>query len=336
METDILFKSIFRVIKFSGKNPQKEKAHSDMKVMIEECEDLYPGIDIWFKKKASPELKEGKRHGIIIYHDDKPVGSAIVRKGEHAKLCSMRILPDYQYNHLGRLLMAIIALDIRHLVSSFHFTIPEELWETYGEFFKDYGFHNHSPSERQYRLFSQELACSASYKQIWSKVVDDLPKLSQEFRFRNEPSLPDILLSVHPEYAYKIISGEKTVEIRKGFSKRWKGSKVSIYATKPVQELVGEAEISEVEIDTPSGIWDKYETELGCDHFHFKRYCGNNLNISVIHFTNALPYNNNIPISQLGILLESDLHPPQSYNIIRNNQAWLTAVSLGKILRCSV
>ena len=146
--------------------------YSDLKTMIEEYEPLYPGIDLWFRKKVAPELAKGKRrHGIIIYHDDKPVGSAIIRKGEHVKICSMRVTPDYQHKHLGRALMAAITFGVYPQAKTFHFTIPEELWESHKGFFEQYGFRVQEPSKKQYRAFSQELACSASYNQVQVEVI---------------------------------------------------------------------------------------------------------------------------------------------------------------------
>lgn len=50
-----------------------------------------------------------------------------------------------------------------------------------------------------------------------------------------------VLLSIHPKWAQKIYSGEKTIEWRKSFPfKKWHGEmKVYLYETKPVCKITG-------------------------------------------------------------------------------------------------
>ena len=49
----------------------------------------------------------------------------------------------------------------------------------------------------------------------------------------------NIILSIHPKWAQKIHTGEKTVEWRKGSPKRINPSKVFIYETAPVCKVTG-------------------------------------------------------------------------------------------------
>lgn len=62
------------------------------------------------------------------------------------------------------------------------------------------------------------------------------------------------LISVHPEYAEKIFSGKKRLEFRR----RWTTRSVEtlfIYATAPVQRIVGFAKIARVTQGTPTQLW---------------------------------------------------------------------------------
>lgn len=54
-----------------------------------------------------------------------------------------------------------------------------------------------------------------------------------------------VLLSIKPEYAYKIFSGEKKFEYRKIIFKK-KIKSVIVYATKPVGKIIGEFEIEDI------------------------------------------------------------------------------------------
>ena len=73
-----------KVIKFGGDYVPPPDSLGHLATMVEECEDLYPGIDIWFKKKVVPGLKESNRVAFLVYHDDRPIGSAVVRKDDDA------------------------------------------------------------------------------------------------------------------------------------------------------------------------------------------------------------------------------------------------------------
>lgn len=57
----------------------------------------------------------------------------------------------------------------------------------------------------------------------------------------------DILVSIRPTYASKILSGQKTVELRRRFPEASAvGATVLIYSTSPVQAIVGYARIKDV------------------------------------------------------------------------------------------
>lgn len=70
----------------------------------------------------------------------------------------------------------------------------------------------------------------------------------------------DFVLSIRPEYATKIISGEKKVELRRRFpSGVVTGSVAYIYATAPIQSILGWATIENVQTLSIEEIWQKYE-----------------------------------------------------------------------------
>lgn len=334
MKKDLIFKGNYRLVRFGGEERPNETAQSHLKQMIKECEDLYPGIEIWYNKKVEPGIVIGERDAILIYDDEVPIGSAVVRKGKNAKLCSLRIDPQHQKRGVGRLIMTLVGLELRHeRPKNIHFTIPENLWIVFEEFFNDYGFKSHGPASRQYRLFDQELACSVNYEQFWKRVIETQVELEIENQLFNNQSLPDILLSIQPQYMTKILNGEKRVEIRRKFPKRWQGARVVFYASRYLQELTGEATIKEVESADPKSIWDRYGDEIGCTFEEYINYCGDKDKVSAIQFYDVLPYRYKLPKIQLEHLVRSELKPPQSYGILDNNKDWSAAIAIGSILR---
>ena len=62
------------------------------------------------------------------------------------------------------------------------------------------------------------------------------------------------LISIHPEYAEKIFAGEKKFEFRRRWTNRSVGT-LFIYATAPVQRIVGFAKIARVTQGTPTQLW---------------------------------------------------------------------------------
>lgn len=65
-----------------------------------------------------------------------------------------------------------------------------------------------------------------------------------------------VLLSIKPEYAEKILSGEKKFEFRRVLPKNKSVKKAVIYATLPVGKIIGEFEIEELISDNPPRLWE--------------------------------------------------------------------------------
>jgi predicted transcriptional regulator len=80
-----------------------------------------------------------------------------------------------------------------------------------------------------------------------------------------------ILISIHPEYATAIFSEEKKIEFRKlNIPKRI--THVVLYATAPIQKIVGYFSIKGIIQDTPSKLWDKFEQVSGTTIEFFNKY----------------------------------------------------------------
>jgi predicted transcriptional regulator len=81
-----------------------------------------------------------------------------------------------------------------------------------------------------------------------------------------------ILLSIKPEYAEKIMSGEKRFEYRKSLHKNLDISCALVYATLPVGKLVGEFVINSVLKAPPEELWQKTKTWSGITKEFFDEY----------------------------------------------------------------
>ena len=116
-----------------------------------------------------------------------------------------------------------------------------------------------------------------------------------------------VLLSIKPEYAKSIFSGEKKYEYRKiRFSK--KVDTVVIYVTSPVSRVVAEFDLEEIICQTPEQLWSSTSEFSGVDEgFFFDYFSGREigyaLKIGTIRKYDS-PFS---PVDHYGV------KPPQSY-----------------------
>jgi predicted transcriptional regulator len=66
-----------------------------------------------------------------------------------------------------------------------------------------------------------------------------------------------VLISLHPQWAEAILSGEKTVEVRRRPPDA-PGALMLMYATAPESRVIGRARIASVQRGTPEELWDRF------------------------------------------------------------------------------
>jgi predicted transcriptional regulator/N-acetylglutamate synthase-like GNAT family acetyltransferase len=309
-----------------------EKYKYDLKRLIEIVDDKYPGIDKWFEKKVMTGLKEKERFAYLVYHKEHPIGSAIIKKGEDTKLCSMRIDPKYEHKGIGGLLFSLMGREVRNYAGKIHFTAPESTYAKYRSFFDDWGFKCLGEAGVQYRLFEKEIFCMANTREFWNKVIQNLDTLFDQFTLTGSSKHPDMIISIKPEYADKIKKRKKKVEIRRKFNKKWEGCFAMLYASNPAQEFFGEARISKVIEGSPKEIWNLFSSDLGVDENKFFHYCSGTEKVNALILDDIEIFRNGILKSQVEFLLDRELRAPQSYAGINKNTNWPTTALLNYLL----
>jgi predicted transcriptional regulator len=81
-----------------------------------------------------------------------------------------------------------------------------------------------------------------------------------------------VLLSIKPEFAEKILLGEKKFEFRKVLPKSDQVTTIVIYATMPLGKVVGEFDVGEILTDTPQKIWRNTKECAGITKKYFNEY----------------------------------------------------------------
>lgn len=323
----------FRIVRLTAQDALQS---SDMLKILDELlasnESMYPNIQQWFRDKVVPGLRDGSRVAYLGFEGELPILTAVVKKGERAKFCHLRIASDFQDRHLGEVFFAIMALEVRHEAKEIHFTLPESLWEKQRGFFASFGFRDVVPARHQYRLFEEELRTSAQFLDVWRAARMRLPKLTHCFAINQYTMAPSLLLSIKPDFANRLLRGEKAIEVRRRFNGRWRGVRVVLYSSSPERALVGEATIGNVEAAPPHEIWELHRERIGCSFEELQAYSCDASEVFAIELTDILPYIAKMPLVQVEQLLEENLTPPQSYCKLHGDRPWGKAISIAALL----
>lgn len=125
----------------------------------------------------------------------------------------------------------------------------------------------------------------------------------------------NVLLSVKPMYAEKIIEGKKKYEFRRSIFKRNDIEKVYIYSTSPVSKIIASFEIDKILSDSPKKIWKICQKYAGISKTDFFAYFKNSNVAYAIEIGKIDSYQD--PIDPYHIV--EDFKPPQSFYYVPTN-----------------
>lgn len=81
-----------------------------------------------------------------------------------------------------------------------------------------------------------------------------------------------VVLSIKPEFANKIFDGTKKYEFRKAIFKNDKIRTIIVYASSPVQKVIGEFEIEKIINHDLNTLWDMTQHYSGISEDYFYQY----------------------------------------------------------------
>ena len=81
-----------------------------------------------------------------------------------------------------------------------------------------------------------------------------------------------VVLSIKPEFAFKIFDGTKKFEFRKAIFKNDKIKTIIVYASSPVQKVIGEFEIDKIINKDLQTLWGMTQTQSGISEDYFYQY----------------------------------------------------------------
>jgi predicted transcriptional regulator len=117
-----------------------------------------------------------------------------------------------------------------------------------------------------------------------------------------------VVLSIKPEFANKIFAGTKHYEFRRTIFKNPEVKKVVVYASYPVQKVIGEFEIDYILNDNIESLWKKTKKQAGIsENYFFEYFCDKEYGYA-IKIKNTKLYKKTKCIRQ-----DFNLLPPQSF-----------------------
>ncbi len=117
-----------------------------------------------------------------------------------------------------------------------------------------------------------------------------------------------VLLSIKPEFAEKILSGEKRYEFRKTLFRSPWVERIIIYVSSPVKKVVGRFTIDDILFLEIKELWDKTKVEAGISEKDFFKYFSGKKFGYAIKIKDAIKYSKGYDLGDFGLT-----HPPQSF-----------------------
>ena len=117
-----------------------------------------------------------------------------------------------------------------------------------------------------------------------------------------------VLLSIKPEFAYKIFDGIKKYEYRRAIFKREDIKRVLVYASSPVSMVIGEFEIDDIICDELNSLWQQTSTYSGISEEYFYSYFNEREKGYAIKIKSSTQYKRPLPLKE-----RFQIAPPQSF-----------------------
>jgi len=117
-----------------------------------------------------------------------------------------------------------------------------------------------------------------------------------------------VLLSIKPEFADKIFGGTKKYEFRRSIFKKKEVKTIVVYASSPVQKIIGEFEIETIIKEELNRLWELTKDLSGISEDYFFEYFRNKENGFAIKIKKTKRYN-----TPLSIREDFNATPPQSF-----------------------
>jgi predicted transcriptional regulator len=126
-----------------------------------------------------------------------------------------------------------------------------------------------------------------------------------------------LLLSLRPRFAEAILSGAKTVELRRRPVNAQPGTPILLYASSPTMAIVGTARLRGVHTLTPNTAWRTHADRLSLTRAEFYAYLDGSPRAHLLLLHQVCVLNEPLYLHQLR--QEGQFQPPQSFRYVTSS-----------------
>ena len=123
-----------------------------------------------------------------------------------------------------------------------------------------------------------------------------------------------MIMSIHPRHLDKIITGAKTVELRKTRPSVRDGQPVALYATSPTRAVVATCMINRVAVGRPTDLKDNLLGAAQVTSLEYDKYFAGSDRAVALYLEDVLTLPE--PITLDHIRLTDRWHPPQTWHFV--------------------
>lgn len=129
-----------------------------------------------------------------------------------------------------------------------------------------------------------------------------------------------LFLSIHPRFVDKILSGEKTIELRRRRPRSVAGGWIAIYATTPQRQLRGIARVTEVRVGGVRDMWPQARLQAGVTKKEYESYFSDCERAVGIVLADPVSFAEPVSLERLRELWPN-FQPPQGFRYLDQEQA---------------
>jgi predicted transcriptional regulator len=130
----------------------------------------------------------------------------------------------------------------------------------------------------------------------------------------DSPDLRLMVLSIRPRHVEDILSGLKTVELRRTRPLIGPGQPVVIYATTPAAALVATCQIGHIEVGRPHDVWKSVGSKAAVTRKRYNDYFEGVDVAHALHLSNVQALDERVSLQQLRS--SGTFRPPQTWHYL--------------------
>ena len=131
-----------------------------------------------------------------------------------------------------------------------------------------------------------------------------------------------LFLSIHPRFLDRILTGEKTVELRRQRPRDVTGQLVVLYATTPAKQLKGIARVTEIRSLPPQTLWPVVQHQACVKQAEYQRYFEGSDQAVGIFLADAIAFEHPLSLESLRQAWPG-FQPPQGFRYLTAEQRQL-------------